>query len=84
MKRLKDVEDKTDNQLKENKHNQLGIESIGYAIKEGLSQRRNMFEKISNQEKLIDHKKLYFRGGNDKDYDFTNFSFLEQLIMEKF
>ena len=82
LKRLKDIEDKTDNQLKENKHNQLGIESIGYAIKEGLSQGRNMFEKISNQEKLIDHKKLYFRGGND--YDFTNFSFLEQFIMEKF
>ena len=33
LKRLENIEDKTDNQLNENKDSQLGIKSIGYAIK---------------------------------------------------
>ena len=34
LKRLKNIEDKTDNQLNENKDSQLGIKSIGYTIEE--------------------------------------------------
>ena len=33
LKGLKNIKDKTDNQLKENKDSQLGIKSIGYDIK---------------------------------------------------
>ena len=33
LKRLKNIEDKTDRQLEENKDNRLGIKSIGYTIK---------------------------------------------------
>ena len=33
LKRLKNIEDKTDNQLKENKDSQLGLQSIGYRFK---------------------------------------------------
>ena len=36
LKMLKNIGDKTDNQLKENKDNQLGIKSIGYTVKEKL------------------------------------------------
>ena len=39
-----------------------------------------MLEKLNNQEKLINSKKLSFRGGNNKDYDFTNFSSLRELF----
>ena len=39
-----------------------------------------MLEKLNNQEKIINYKKLYFRGGNNKDYDFTNFSSLRELF----
>ena len=38
LKRLKNIEDKADKQLNENKDSQLGIKSIGYTIKEELSQ----------------------------------------------
>ena len=77
LKRLKNIEDKTNRQLEENKENQLGIKSIGQTVKEELSQEpKNMLEKLNNQEKLINYKKLGFRGGNNKDYDFTNFSSL--------
>ena len=81
LKRLKNIEDKTDNQLNENKDSQLGIKSIGYTVRQELSQEtKNMLEKLNNQEKLINYKKLGFRGGNNKDYDFTNFSSLRKLF----
>ena len=81
LKRLKNIEGKTDRQLEENKDNQLGIKSIGYTIKEELSQEaKNMFEKLNNQENLINYRKLGFTGGNKVDYDFTNFSSLTELF----
>ena len=56
LKRLKNIEDMTDYQLKENKDSQLGIKSIGYTIKEKLSEEaKNMLKKLNNQEKLINY-----------------------------
>ena len=81
LKSLKNIEDKTDRQSEENKDNQLGVKSIGYTVREELPQEaKNIFEKLNNQEKLINYKKLGFRGGNNKDYDFTNFSSLRELF----
>ena len=39
-----------------------------------------MLEKLNNQEKLINYKKLGFRGVNNKDYDFANISSLRELF----
>ena len=39
LKILKNMEDKTDRQLEENKDNQLGVKSVGYTVKEELSQQ---------------------------------------------
>ena len=39
-----------------------------------------MLERLNNQEKLINYRKLGFTGGNNKDYDFTNFSPLRELF----
>ena len=81
LKISKNIEDKTDNQLKENKDSQLGIKSIGYRVRLELSHKaKNMLEKLNNQEKLINYKKLGFRGGGYKDYDFINFSSLRELF----
>ena len=72
LKRLKTIEDKTDRQLEENKDSQLGIKSIGYTIRQELSREsKSMLGKLNNQEKLINYRKLGFRGDNNKDYDFT-------------
>ena len=63
LKRLKNIEDKTDKQLKEDKDSQLGVKSIGYTAKQELSQEpKNKLEKFNNQEKLINYKKLNFKG----------------------
>ena len=81
LKRLKNIEDKTDRQLQENKENQLGIKSIGYTIKEELSQEaKNILEKFNNQEKLINYKKCNFKRGNTVDYDFSEYRSLKELF----
>ena len=80
LKRLKNIEDQS-KIVEENKNNQLGVKSIGYAVKQELSQEaKNLVEKLNNQEKLIDYRKLNFRGGNNVDYDFSNFRPLRELF----
>ena len=37
--------------------------------------------KLNNQEKLISNKKLNFKGGNNRDYDFSDYSSLKELFM---
>ena len=57
LKRLKNIEDQTDRELEEDKDNQLDIKSIGYTVKEELSQEaKNMLEKLNSQEKLSKKK----------------------------
>ena len=59
----------------------MGVKSTGYTVKEELSQEaKNMLEKLNNQEKLINYRKLNFKGGNNIDYDFTNFKPLRELF----
>ena len=81
LKRLKNIEDKTDNQLKENKESQLGIKPIGYIVEDKLSQEaKNMLEKLSNQEEFINYQKRNFTGGNNVDYDFSDCKSLKELF----
>ena len=39
-----------------------------------------MLEKLNNQEKLINYRKLDFKGGDNIDYDFTKFRPLRELF----
>ena len=81
LKTLKNIKDKTDKQLKEYKDNQLGVKSIGYTIKQKLIQEaKNMLEKLNNKEKIINCSKLNLKGGNNVDYDFSNFRPLRELF----
>ena len=58
LKRLKNIEDKTDNQLNK-KDNQSGIKSIDYDIKKDLSpEGLDALKKIGNKENNIDYKYL--------------------------
>ena len=59
MKKLKNIEDKTDRQPNENKDYQLGLKSIGYKFKKGLSQEaKTEFDKIVDKERSINYLKL--------------------------
>ena len=79
LKNLKNIEGKTDRQLEENKDSQLGIKSIGYIVKELSQEANNILKKLSNQEKIINYRKLYFKGGNNSEYGFTEYSPLLEL-----
>ena len=39
-----------------------------------------MLKKLNNQEKLINYKKLNFRGGSNADYDFSEYRSLKELF----
>ena len=57
------------------------MKSIGYLVKQELSKEaKNMLEKLNNQEKIINYKKLSFKGGNNVDYYSINFSSLRELF----
>ena len=83
LKRLTNIGDKTDNQLKENKGSQLSIKSIGYTIKDKLSEEaKNMLEKLNNQEKLINYQKRYIKGGNNVEYYFSGYRLLKEFLRQ--
>ena len=39
-----------------------------------------MLKKLNNQETLINYKKLYSKGGNNLDYDFSGYRSLKELF----
>ena len=47
---------------------------------ESSQEAKNMLGKLNNQEKLIHYRKINFRGGNNIDYDFSNFRPLKELF----
>ena len=84
LKKLKNIEDKSEEQLKmiENKKdNQLGINSVADVFDEKLSlEAKNMLSKLSNQEEIINYRKLRFKRDKKLDFDFTDYVSLKQLF----
>ena len=69
LKRLKNIED------------QLDIKPIGYTVGERFSQgAKNILDKLSNQEKLINYKKLDFKGSSNTEYYFGDYRSLKELF----
>ena len=61
LKRFKNIEDQS-KMTKENKDNQLNIKSIGYTVKEELSQEAmNILNKLANQENLLATENLILK-----------------------
>ena len=59
----------------------MGVKSIGYIVKEELSQEaKNILKKLNNQEKIINYKKLYFKGGNNVEYEFPEYRSLLEFF----
>ena len=75
------MKSKTDKQSNENKDSQLGIKSIGYTVKEKLSEEaKNMLEELNNQEKYIIYQKRYLKGSNNGEYDFSDYKSLKEFF----
>ena len=86
LKRLKNIEDKTDNQLlaiEDKKNNQSGLKSISYTIREKLPEKAiNAFDSLVDKDKTINYRKLGYKGDNNVYYDFTSFSSLGELFKQ--
>ena len=56
IKRLKNIDDKTDNQLeaiKDHKDSQLGVKSIGYIVKELSQEAKNILKNLVFKKRLL-------------------------------
>ena len=82
LKRLKIIEDKTDNQLKESKDNQSGIKFIAVDIKlknlspEGIEASNKLVEK----EKSINYSYLYMKPTPKQEHSFIEFKPMVSLF----
>ena len=80
MKRLKNIEDKTDNQLAIQK-GPPNMKSISYSIRERMPLKaKNMLDKLVIAENSIDYRSLYIIGGNNFNYDFRSFKSVSELF----
>ena len=86
LKRLKNIEDKSEEQLKmiENKNdNQLGIKSVTSILDKELSQEgKKVLIKLNIQEKIINYKKLDFRRDKDLKFEFSDHRSSKELLKE--
>ena len=86
LQRLKNIKYKSEEQLKmikNKKDNQIDIKLETYILDGKLSQEtKNMITKLSNQEKIINYKKLSFKKDKILECDFSDCKSLEDLFKE--
>ena len=87
LKRLKNIEDKADEQLlaikdsKDSKDDQLSMKSIDYDIRKNLSpEGLDAQKKIVDKENLIDYKFRRMKPSSKNDFDFRMFMSLKSLF----
>ena len=85
LKRLKNIEDKNEQQLKIIKNKTENIKEITDFAKETLSPKAMaLVEKIKIIQKNVDYRKLKIMGGNKVTYDFSNYKTFIELFRHIF
>ena len=87
LKNLKNIEDKSEDQLKAIKDKAEDIKEVSYFVEEPVSLEANaLTEEVKIIRKDVDYKKLKIIGGKNDTYDFSDFntlkSYLETFIPE--
>ena len=86
MRRLNNIEDKNEEQLKtiENRDKkELGIKSIiDFFDKKPSQEVKDIFIKLNNLEISINYKKLIHKRDRNLEFDFTDYSFLKKIFKE--
>ena len=74
LKRLKNIEDKNEKPLEvKNKANE-NIKEVTDFVDQPLSfEAKELIKEISAIQKDVDYRKLKIRGGNNVDYDFSDY-----------
>ena len=79
LKRLKNMEDKN----KVNKVKNKDIIEVTDFVDEPLSfEARELINEIKTIQKNVDYRKLKFRGGNNIDYDFSDYKTFKELFRD--
>ena len=83
FKRLKNIEDKNEKPLEvKNKANE-NIKEVTDFVDQPLSfEAKELIEKIKNIQKDVDYRKLKIRGGNNVDYDFSDYKKFKELFRD--
>ena len=82
LKRLKNIEDKNEELLKA-KNKTENIKEVTDFVDEHLSlEAKELIEEIRVIQKDVDYRKLKIRGGNNVDYDFSDYKTFKELFRD--
>ena len=80
LKRLKNIED--ENKVK-NKVENKDIKEVTDFVNQPLSfEAKELINEIKNIQKNVDYRKLKIRGGNNTDYDFSDYKTFKELFRD--
>ena len=80
LKRLKNIEDKNEKPLEvENKANENIKEVTDFVIQPSSFEAKELINEIKVIQKDVDYKKLKIRGGNNVDYDFSDYKTFKEF-----
>ena len=80
LKRLKNIEDK--NKVKNKVENKDIIEVTDFVDQPLSSKAKKLINKIKIIRKNVDYRKLKIRGGNNTDYDFSDYRTFKELFRD--
>ena len=89
FKRLKNIEDKNEKLLEVKNKTEGNVKEVTDFLDQPLSfEAKELIEEIKAIQKDVDYRKLKIKGGNNVDYDFSDYKtfkeFLEIFITKKF
>ena len=83
LKRLKNIEDKNEKLLEvKNKTNENIKEVIDFVNQPLSFEAKELINEFKVIQKNVDYKKLKIRGGNNTDYDFSDYKTFKELFRD--
>ena len=84
LKRLKNIEDKNEKPLEVKNQVNKNIKEVTDFVDQPLNfEAKELIEKIKNIQKDVDYRKLKIRGGNNVDYNLSDYKTLQNFITKK-
>ena len=83
LKRLKNTEDKNEKLLEVRNNTKENIKEVTDFFDQPLSfEAKELIEKIKSIQKDVDYRKLKIKGGNNVDYDFSDYKTFKELFRD--
>ena len=83
LRRLKNIEDKNEKPLEVKNKSNENIKEVTDFVYQPLSfEAKELINEIKVMQKNVDYRKLKIRGGNNVDYDFSDYKTFKELFRE--